>query len=181
MDFYNQLLAQKLSGGGDSGGGVDPSIIERTATNITADMLKGVTSIGSNAFYDYLSLTNVKIPNNVTSIGSQAFYNCRKLKSVKIPNSVTSIGGQAFEFCFSLVSVEIPNSVTSIDREAFYNCSGLISLTVKAATPPTLGDYAFKYTNAALVIYVPSESVDAYKAANNWSTYADKIQAIPSE
>jgi len=28
-------------------------------------------------------------------------------------------------------------------------------------------------------IYVPSGSVDTYKAASGWSTYASKIQAIP--
>lgn len=31
-----------------------------------------------------------------------------------------------------------------------------------------------------LTIYVLAESVDAYKAASGWSTYADKIQAIPA-
>ena len=29
-------------------------------------------------------------------------------------------------------------------------------------------------------IYVPSESVDAYKAASGWSDFASKIQAIPT-
>jgi len=28
-------------------------------------------------------------------------------------------------------------------------------------------------------IYVPSASVNAYKTATNWSTYASRIQAIP--
>jgi len=32
-----------------------------------------------------------------------------------------------------------------------------------------------------LVIYVPAESVDAYKSASGWSYYANQIQAIPSE
>jgi hypothetical protein len=29
------------------------------------------------------------------------------------------------------------------------------------------------------IIYVPSASVDTYKAASGWSTYASRIQAIP--
>ena len=46
-----KYFALNYSGsGGGSGGGVDPSIIERTATNITADMLKGVTIIWYYAF-----------------------------------------------------------------------------------------------------------------------------------
>jgi hypothetical protein len=29
-------------------------------------------------------------------------------------------------------------------------------------------------------IYVPEDSVDAYKTATNWTNYADKITAIPA-
>ena len=49
-------------------------------------------------------------------------------------------------------------------------------MTIKAATPPTWdGDLI----NADKVeIYVPSESVESYKAASGWSTYADKIFPI---
>lgn len=167
--------------GGGSGGGVDPSIIERTATNITADMLKGVTSIGDNAFYNYTSLTSITIPSGVTSIGQSAFFNSTSLTSVTIPNSVTSIGSQAFSYCSSLTSITISNSVTLIGEQAFYNCTSLTSVTVKATTPPTLRSGVFSGTHSSLVIYVPAESVDAYKAASGWSTYADKIQAIPSD
>ena len=188
--------------GGGSGGGVDPSIIERTATNITADMLKGVTCIGEYAFYycsnlasieipngvtsigghalqKCTSLTSVTIPNGVTSIGSYTFNDCTSLTSITIPNGVTSIGGSAFQSCTSLTSITISNSVTSIGDAAFYNCQRLASVTVKATTPPTLGNNVFYVTHANLAIYVPAESVDAYKAA--WSNYADKIQAIPSD
>jgi hypothetical protein len=52
---------------------------------------------------------------------------------------------------------------------------------VQATNPPTIGIDVFKNTHANLVIYVPSESVDTYKAASGWSTYADRIQAIPSD
>ena len=167
--------------GGGSGGGVDPSIIERTATNITADMLKGVTSIGNYAFYSCSGLTSIEIPNSVTSIGSNAFVSCQSLTSVTIPNSVTSIGNYAFENCQSLTSIEIPNSVTSIGNYAFRYCSSLTSVTVKAITPPILGSNIFINTPSSLVIYVPAESVDAYKAYGGWSNFADKIQAIPSD
>jgi hypothetical protein len=38
-----------------------------------------------------------------------------------------------------------------------------------------LGSYAFYYINDAAKIYVPMESVDAYKSAVGWKDYADKI------
>jgi hypothetical protein len=57
----------------------------------------------------------------------------------------------------------------------------LTSITCNATTPPTLEDaFAFENTDNC-PIYVPAESVDTYKAASGWSTYADRIQPIPTE
>ena len=96
-------------------------------------------------------------------------------------DGITKIRSYAFSNCTSLTSVTIPDSVTSIGNFIFYYCSSLSSVTVQATNPPTIGIDVFKNTHANLVIYVPSESVDTYKAASGWSTYADIIQAIPSE
>ena len=109
-------------------------IVDDSLTEVTAEMLDGITSITSYAFYQCANLTSVEIPSNVTWIGSSVF-----------------------------------NS-----------CSVLTSVTIEATTPPTLGTNVFNGTSENLVIYVPAGSVDAYKAATNWSTYASRIQAIPS-
>ena len=78
-----------------------------------------------------------------------------------------------------LTSVIIGSGVTNIEQYAFENCSGLTSITCLATTPPTLVSYnAFSNTNNCN-IYVPSASVNAYKSASGWSTYASRIQAIP--
>lgn len=95
-----------------------------------------------------------------------------------IPNGTTTIGGGAFTYCSSLTSITIPDSVTSIDNAAFKDCSILTSVTIQATIPPTLGKQAFDNTSANLVIYCPAESLEAYKAATNWSSLADRIQAI---
>ena len=88
--------------------------------------------------------------------------------------------GAIFMQCTSIVSVSIPNSVTNIGSNAFNACSGLQSITSLATTPPYLGYDAFYDITNNCPIYVPSESVEAYKTANNWSTYASRIQAIPT-
>ena len=49
-------------------------------------------------------------------------------------------------------------------------------MTVNANTPPTLGSGAIPSTIDA--IYVPDESVAAYQAATNWSSFASKIKGI---
>ena len=122
---------------------------------------------------------NTVIPNDVTSIGSTAFYNCSGLTSIDIPSGVTSIGDSAFLNCDGLTSITIPSGVTSIGRNAFNRCSSLTSIICNATTPPTLGNYNVFYRTNNCPIYVPSGSVDSYKAATNWSDYASRIQAIP--
>ena len=136
------------------------------------------TSISMHLFSGCSSLTSVTIPDIITLIDSDAFGSCSGLTSITIPNSVTSIALQAFYRCSGLTSVTIPNSVTSIEGEAFIDCIGLTSITIESTTPPTLGGTdAFTNTNNC-PIYVPAESVDAYKAATNWSSLASRIQAI---
>ena len=84
-----------------------------------------------------------------------------------------------FWHCRDLTSIIIPNSVTSIGDQAFYYCTSLTSITVEATTPPTLGgSNVFTNVPADCAIFVPSESVDAYKAASIWSERAEYIQAI---
>ncbi len=140
-----------------------------------------VTSIGEEAFAYCSSLTSITIPDSVTRIGSGVFVECTSLTSITIPNSVTSIGSTAFYKCTSLTSVTIPDSVTSIGNYAFSRCGSLTNIYCKPTTPPTavansLNYWRAFYSNAAdRKIYVPAASVEAYKAAQYWSEYADYI------
>ena len=120
-------------------------------------------------------LTEYTILDSVTSIGGYAFYDCSSLTSVTIPDSVTTIGWNAFCYCSSLTSVTIPDSVTTIGDWAFEDCTSLTSVYCKATTPPALGGGAFYNNPSDPKIYVPMESVAAYKSAPHWSDYADDI------
>jgi hypothetical protein len=122
---------------------------------------------------------SVEIGDCVTSIGGWAFYDCSSLTSIDIPSGVTSIGERAFRNCTGLTSCTIGSGVTSIGNQAFYECTSLTSVTIEATTPPALGLRVFYGTNNC-PIYVPSGSVSAYQSASGWSSYADRIQAVPT-
>ena len=134
-----------------------------------------VTTIGVWAFYGCSSLTSVTIGDSVTTIGEGAFYECSSLTSVTIGDSVTTIGNFAFYDCSSLTSITIPDSVTTIGNFAFENCRSLTSVYCKATTPPAGGLDMFSSNASGRKIYVPTESVEAYKSALYWSEYADAI------
>ena len=159
------------------------------------DCLTSITVDSNNATFDsrnncnaiintntnelVLGCKNTIIPNNVTSIGDYAFHQCYGLTSVDIPSGVTSIGSCAFQECSGLTSIVIPSGVTEIKSFAFESGTSLTSITVEATTPPTA--YYGMFDGSTCPIYVPCESVEAYKSASGWSDYASRIACPPFE
>ena len=143
-------------------------------------MPDGVTSIGTFAFGSCTSLSSITIPDGVTSIGTSAFANCDSLASITIPDGVTSIGASAFRVCSSLASITIPDGVTSIENFAFANCycAAFYDFTACTTVPTLAKTNAFNGIPADCQIRVPAALVDAWKAATNWSTYADHIVGV---
>lgn len=94
------------------------------------------------------------------------------IKIVNLSDSLTNIITDAFRWCNHMTSIEIPNSVTSIGQTAFLGCTGLTEVTCEAVTPPTLGLGAFYQVNQSdCALYVPSASIDLYKAADQWKDF----------
>ena len=140
-----------------------------------------VTSIGDNTFYYCYSLSSVVIPDSVARIGDNAFYDCYSLSSVVISDSVTRIESNTFYYCYSLSSVVISDSVTRIGGNTFGYCYGIKEYHFKPLTPPTLSaTSAFSGIPKDCVIYVPVGSLEAYKTATNWATYASYMQEEPA-
>ena len=81
----------------------------------------------------------------------------------------------------------MPSTLLKITMEMCYGCDALMCVICKAVTPPTentSGQNMFARITTAFRIYVPDESVDAYKAASSWSTYANRIlgkSSLPEE
>ena len=129
--------------------------------------------IPNYAFGGCDGLTSVIIGTSVTSIGDSAFGGCSGLTSITIPDSVTSIGEWALSGCSSLTSATIGNGVTSIGNEAFQNCTKLKTIRISATNPPTFDSNVFDTSIEKII--VPKSAINAYKTAEGWSQYADKI------
>ena len=144
-----------------------------------------VTSIGFYAFIYCSSLAEFK--GKFASAdgrclivdGELKFFAPAGLTEYTIPDGVTSIGTYAFYEYSNLISITIPETVTRIQNCAFKNCSKLAEVYCKAITPPDMWSRpevsAFDYNASDRKIYVPMESVGAYKTAEGWSEYADSI------
>jgi hypothetical protein len=89
-----------------------------------------------------------------------------------LTNEISNIGSYSFYDCTNLESITLPSSITTINVSSLYNVK---YLTLLSETPPTL---ASSTLNSILKIYVPSSSVETYKAADVWSTYASKIEGV---
>ncbi|MBR0338761.1 MAG: leucine-rich repeat protein [Alistipes sp.] len=142
----------------------------------------GVESIKQYAFYDCHCLKSITIPNSVTSIGGDAFYQCAGELTVNcnIPSATTSTDGAFYASEFTKVT--IGDSVTSIGNFAFWACHSLKGVYCKPTTPPTGGPSMFSYIDKShnnvplgCKIYVPTNSVSAYKAAEDWRNYRSYI------
>ncbi len=143
---------------------------------------QGITIIGSEAF-SFWEANNqpLVIPNSVTRIQEGAFRSwSANNQPLVIPNSVTTIDASAFiGWSANTHPLVIPSSVTSIGGGAFSGWWKVPYAEIQAITPPTLTHsvtFDFGYKNPP--IYVPDESVDAYKEATIWASLADRIFPI---
>lgn len=134
-----------------------------------------VTSIGEKAFSNCSSLTSIDIPENITVIKTLTFASCSKLENIKLPPSLTSIERFAFQNS-GLRSINLPSTLISIEEYAFTTSAKLSEVTCYAPIPPKLGYAVFGYQSIE-TLYVPAESIEAYKKSS-WGHEFNNILPI---
>ena len=87
-----------------------------------------------------------------------------------IPEGVLVIDQDAFLGNYSLKNLILPSTITSIGNEAFRDNDNLQSIICNAATPPALGDNAFR---SNISIKVPMASIVAYRQAVGWKNFTN--------
>ena len=112
--------------------------------------------------------------SGLTSIPNSAFSSSGGIKYVKFGSTVTSIGGAAFQGT-ALSSVTIPKTITQMELLwIFAQCTDLKTVRVLSETPLTIQSEIFENSPIEKII-VSKSAINAYKSAQGWSTYADKI------
>ena len=154
------------------------SALEIPASVAIAGMEFSVTSIGDNSFHGCEAITSLTLPNSVTTIEMNAFGLCSNLKEVDFGDGMETIGFNTFRDCKALTKLTMGSSLTSIDECVFYGCTGITEMTVRALVPPTVGTDAFYDVPRSIPVYVPDESLEAYKAADEWKEF--NVQSDPS-
>lgn len=162
------------------------SFADCKSLHIDASRLSNIVSIGKTAFYN-IDVYGTLHAENLTTLGGLDYEwggfqstNIERITSLgqitSIPNGYNSDYGW-FKNCKNLKIVILPETITSIGSYAFNGCTSMESVVVLTATPASIGTGCFSNTNSC-PIYVPDESVTAYREASGWSTYADRIRPM---
>lgn len=178
IDQITTALVGKSAGtGAENDRSVENSIMDRTVTQYSNAT---ITSIGNSAFRECSSLQTVDIPA-VTTIKDSAFDLCYGLNSVNCP-AVQSVGGRSFNLCTSLETLDF-SVLNTITHSAFTYANKLTEIILRNADAICTLSNTNAFTSTPVAsgtgyIYVPSALLDDYKAATNWSDYAEQIRAI---
>ncbi len=142
-----------------------------------SDSLKSVTWNAKHCEIHYhlpLNVQEITFGNKVEYIPTELCNMNHGIKQVIIPNSVKSIGNEAFA-CDSITKVIIGDGLTFAGHHAFQKFNGRISsITCYTKTPPQMGDDWWGDEGLAFntdTMFVPAESVNAYKNAYKWSQW----------
>lgn len=180
IDKYAHQKLQYSLDGGTTWADVDPEETQEVLVEYnSADCGSSDYKIVSFGRYNSPMTTYCYGSNMYTIVSGDVLGNEASIANVTaatIGTCATAIDTNAFNGT-SITAITIPSGITSIGNNAF-GYSDLTNITFESSTPPTIGTLIFSHSNITH-IYVPSGSVDTYKAVSNLSTYVDKLQAAP--
>lgn len=145
-----------------------------------------VTHIGSSCFSNCSTLSEIYL-QWLNSTSEYAFYGCNNLSIIGENNVlpvVSWLSSYTFDFCSALPEITLKNC-SRIGSYAFFGCNNLSKFVILSSSC-SLGSSVFGKTPIADSsylgyfgsIYVRSEYVSTYKAAQNWSIYSDRITTL---
>lgn len=152
-----------------------------SGVDVNVDVPKGdpyevINSILNNTIAEFYTLE--KFAYSAQEYG-YIFNGCSKLVKWAMPNNIKSLGSYVFRYCSKLKYIDIGKPENCQDRLFYGRTLKGMTVIIRAETPPTLsGAFLGSGFDDTTKIFVPKASLDAYKTATNWSTYADCYYAI---
>ena len=141
------------------------------ASNVTASNVSRYAFAGSN-------ITSVTFGSNTTTVGASAFEGCLSLRNVYGEDSGwISVQNNTFKNCSMLKNIYLPSTVTMLLNNVVDGCTSLEAIWCYATTPPSVTASTFYNMAANVTLYVPYESLSAYKSSS-WANYFSTILPI---
>lgn len=142
--------------------------------NALSSLDLGETSkIGNSVLNNCPNLCLIEAPK-ASEIGQNCFNNNSSMTEINLGSDELSSINYMGNDNAKLRNIFLPKGVTTISN-SFNNCASIEIIHIRAINPPALTN-SFNYITAGTKIYVPTKSLDAYKAADGWKDYADKIE-----
>lgn len=136
---------------------------------------KSLQLLGSNMFDGNYGLLGVSNTEYLPFLANYLFQYCYSLRKIRLSSTIQELRYRALLGCYSLSMIDLPDTVTLLDN-AFMSCLSIDKIIVRATTPPNIvGTGTFAGIPITAKIYVPDASLEAYKTASIWTTYANYI------
>ena len=143
---------------------------------------ESVTNIGDYAF-NACDLTSVTIPESVEYIGEGAFgaLTGRYLVVLNYNAVDCLIGNYSGDVLTNnhyagwsgIITLNIGAQVKNIPEGAFEECTQLHEITSYSEIPPTIAESTFKGVKKFIPVYVPNESIYAYRTSDYWMEFTN--------
>lgn len=133
----------------------------------------GIVTIGKRAFYKCTSLNKITYSQNLSLINEFAFGYCNSLTSVTLPSKVAAIQNYAYRNCENLQTMTTPASLEGIGALTFYNCNRLKTITLRPASPMTIGEAAFERCDSLNKVNI--ENVGVWAQTNFANIYSNPL------
>jgi phage gp45-like len=154
---------------------IDGSIIEKIGTTYrtftfpstsglkNVVLTEGLKEICGSALKATATLESVEFPASLTTVNSGAFWDSGLKTIILKGNNLTAIEADAFRGTKATI-IDIPASIARIKSRTF-NITTVATFISRATVVPTNSQMTFESIPTNAILYVPTSSVDTYKAS----------------
>lgn len=140
----------------------------------TLDIQGPIEVINQQTFHMCYGITRVNLPESLKRIEDNAFRLTGLKGSLVIPNSVTYIGYWIYgpNNNNNIDALLLGKNVETISSDPFSSYNKFKIVQTLSETPVSIVNGTFNVTESS-VLYVPTGSLEAYKAAEGWNAFAE--------